>query len=332
MTIEANGNIGIGTSNPSYTLDVTGKLNVANTYALDPLIRLATTTSGNVEVQMRTATTTYNAGIGVVTSGYDFGLFTSNTTRMTITSAGNVGIGTSSPGQRLTVLQSTESWSSSFSNSNGVESVDVYLAYGSGHGMAIDSTENDSKYILKAAAGTGNGTGKGSVPIFSALCNGDVLIGTTSSPSPYGRVTIRSINSGLTIQDATTNGYRAIYPQSGALYFYNGTNEGYLSSGGTWVNASDVTLKKDVKEIEYGIAEVMKLKPKWYKMIEDDLEQIGFIAQDVEEVLPELVSTSQRGMKGLSYGQLTAVLTKAIQEQQAQIEELSNRLIKLESK
>jgi hypothetical protein len=57
-------------------------------------------------------------------------------------------------------------------------------------------------------------------------------------------------------------------------------------------------------------------------MIEDDLEQIGFIAQDVEEVLPELVSTSEKGMKGLSYGQLTAVLVKAIQEQQKQIEEL----------
>jgi hypothetical protein len=74
------------------TASILGKLSVTNTYALDPLISLATTTSGNVEVQLRTATTTYNAGIGVVTSGYDFGLFTSNTTRMTITSAGVVDL------------------------------------------------------------------------------------------------------------------------------------------------------------------------------------------------------------------------------------------------
>jgi hypothetical protein len=148
---------------------------------------------------------------------------------------------------------------------------------------------------------------------------GEVLIGTTSAPSAYGLVAIRGTNKGLTIQDAVSNGYRSLYFQSGNLYFYNGTNEGYLSSGGTWVNASDVTLKKDVKEIEYGLKEVMELKPKWYRMIEDDLEQIGFIAQDVEEVLPELVSTSEKGMKGLSYGQLTAVLVKAIQEQQEQI-------------
>jgi hypothetical protein len=151
---------------------------------------------------------------------------------------------------------------------------------------------------------------------------GNVLIGTTSSPSAYGLVAIRGTNQGLTIQDAVSNGYRSLYFQSGNLYFYNGTNEGYLSSGGTWVNASDITLKKDVKEIEYGLKEVMELKPKWYRMIEDDLEQIGFIAQDVEEVLPELVSTSEKGMKGLSYGNLTAVLVKAIQELKSEVEEL----------
>ena len=80
---------------------------VTDTYANDPLIKLATTTSGNVEVQIRTATTTYNAGIGVVTSGYDFGFFTNNTTRMTITSAGLVGIGTSSPSAFVDIRKNT---------------------------------------------------------------------------------------------------------------------------------------------------------------------------------------------------------------------------------
>jgi hypothetical protein len=155
---------------------------------------------------------------------------------------------------------------------------------------------------------------------------GDVYIGTSSSPSAYGKLIVRGSNQGITIQNSGDNLYRSIYSQSGNLYFYNGTNEGYLSTGGTWVNASDITLKKDIKDIEYGLNEVMQLKPKWYKMIDDDLEQIGFIAQDVEEVLPELVSTSERGMKGLSYGQLTAVLTKALQEANAKITALEEKL------
>ena len=155
--------------------------------------------------------------------------------------------------------------------------------------------------------------------------SGDVLIGTTSSPSAYGKLIIRGANQGLTIQDSVSNGYRSAYFQSGSLYFYNGSNEGYLSSGGTWVNASDISIKKDIKEIKYGINEIMALKPKWYRMIDDDLEQIGFIAQEVEEILPELVNTSERGMKGLSYGQMTAVLVKAIQELKAEIDILKSK-------
>jgi hypothetical protein len=99
-----NGRIGINNASPTVAFDVVGvakfsssvsasDLIISDTYANDPLIKLATTTSGSVEVQMRTATTTYNAGIGVVTSGYDFNFFTANSTRMTINSAGNVGIG-----------------------------------------------------------------------------------------------------------------------------------------------------------------------------------------------------------------------------------------------
>ena len=73
---------------------VTSKdLNVVDAYANDPLIKLATNTSSNVEVEMRTATTSYNAGIGVVTSGYDFNLFTANTPRLTISSGGVVIVG-----------------------------------------------------------------------------------------------------------------------------------------------------------------------------------------------------------------------------------------------
>ena len=73
-----------------------GAVNVVDAYANDPLIKLATNTSGNAEVQIRTATTSYNAGIGVVTSGYDFNIFTENTPKLTIASGGNVGIGTGS--------------------------------------------------------------------------------------------------------------------------------------------------------------------------------------------------------------------------------------------
>jgi hypothetical protein len=51
--------------------------------------------------------------------------------------------------------------------------------------------------------------------------------------------------------------------------------------------------------------------------------QIGFVAQEVEQVLPEVVSTDEEGYKFLDYTKLTAVLLEAIKEQNAQIQALS---------
>jgi hypothetical protein len=61
-------------------------------------------------------------------------------------------------------------------------------------------------------------------------------------------------------------------------------------------------------------------------MVNTDLEQIGFIAQDVENIISELVGTDNKGMKSLNYGNMNALIVKAIQEQQKQIEELKNKL------
>ena len=103
MNIVANvGNIVLGSS-ATFSSAITGTtatfsdLIVTDTYANDPLIKLVTTTSGNVEVQMRTASTSYNAGIGIVTSGYDFSLFTNNTARFNIGSDGSIAMGNFSP-------------------------------------------------------------------------------------------------------------------------------------------------------------------------------------------------------------------------------------------
>jgi len=110
------------------------------------------------------------------------------------------------------------------------------------------------------------------------------------------------------------------------LRFWNGVNEGRLTTGGVWTDASDVNLKKDIVDIEYGLETVKKLKPRKYKMKANDEEQIGFIAQEVETEIPEVVGAGENPdgviQKNLSYGQLTAVLTKAIQEQQTLIENL----------
>jgi len=102
----------------------------------------------------------------------------------------------------------------------------------------------------------------------------------------------------------------------------------HLASGahctvaGTWTNASDIAFKENIVDLGYGINEVMMFKPRAFDMKIDGSHQIGFVAQEIEDIVPEVVS-GEEGQKGISYGTITAVLVKAIQEQQAVINRLA---------
>ena len=92
---------------------------------------------------------------------------------------------------------------------------------------------------------------------------------------------------------------------------------------------SDKRLKTNINDINYGLDAVMKLSPKEYDWKKDNRHDIGFIAQEVEEVIPEIVKDKKhfdKDIKTLDYEKLTAVLIKAVQEQQEQINELKEKL------
>lgn len=125
-----------------------------------------------------------------------------------------------------------------------------------------------------------------------------------------------------------------------AMQFYvdNANVVASLSSAGVWTNASDSRYKENIDNIQYGLDSLMALKPRKYNIIgQQDKPQIGFIAQEVLDVVPEVVentfnTVTQEDRYSLSYGQLTAVIVKAMQEQQAMIEALKARIIQLEGK
>lgn len=115
------------------------------------------------------------------------------------------------------------------------------------------------------------------------------------------------------------------------------SKEGHVNpSNGAWAYSSDVRLKKNIQSLKNSLECILKLNPVRYDWKTDvdskDGSQIGFIAQELENYLPELVDTDVDGMKSITYSTLTSVLTGAIQEQQAQIDELNNRLKALEKK
>ncbi len=100
-------------------------------------------------------------------------------------------------------------------------------------------------------------------------------------------------------------------------------------TSGSW-SGSDKRWKTNINNLDGSLNKVMQLKSVsfyWKKdeypemNFNDDL-QIGFIAQDVENIVPEIVTTTKNGFKGVDYAKLTPVLVEAIQEQQAQINDL----------
>lgn len=88
------------------------------------------------------------------------------------------------------------------------------------------------------------------------------------------------------------------------------------SSHGNHTNHSnsDKRLKKNIKEIKYGLKDILRLNPISFDWKNSDEESIGFIAQEMREIIPEIVVEKKDGVLAIEYDKLVAVLVKSIQE------------------
>lgn len=112
------------------------------------------------------------------------------------------------------------------------------------------------------------------------------------------------------------------------------------------IQTSDLRDKKNIKQTPYGLAEVLQLETlqfQW-KNHHDQSEKIGFSAQQLQQLIPEVVKDyyydqpedgsapikKQTDRLGVNYSDLIPVLVKAIQEQNEKIKRLEERLLKQE--
>jgi len=106
------------------------------------------------------------------------------------------------------------------------------------------------------------------------------------------------------------------------------TVDGTLTAG-TIIETSSIKYKENVKLIKSPLEIVSKLDGVRYVWKDTKKDDIGFIAEDVNLVLPELVQINDGEIEGMNYSKITAVLVEAIKEQQKQITELMNEVKKL---
>jgi hypothetical protein len=197
----------------------------------------------------------------------------------------------------------------SLHNSNG----DNNTAIGWRAGFQTGSNNTSVGYMAGYAAGTKN-TAIGASADFAANVTDATAIG-------YG---------------ARANGNNASAIGNGAVAAANTIrlgNTAVTSIGGqvAWTAASDSRIKKNIVNSTYGLATVLKLRPVEYNLTSNDLKQVGFIAQEVQKLVPEVVTGKEGDLSkgeilGITYSNLVPVLTKAIQEQQKQIEEQNSKI------
>jgi uncharacterized protein YqkB len=309
---EAGGNVGIGTTSPE-----------ANDW--NPLARIAhiyqNTANGAIfKAESSNTKTLLVAGNGIAylatTTNSPFAFYTNTTEQMRITSGGNVGIGTTSPPYALSVVRSTDDW------------IGTYKNYGSGaFGLQIDlsgSTGSTNGFVIGAYSQTGTG--------FFLKNDGNVGIGTTSPASKLNIMGTVRINS-ASAPDAN-------------YYLQLENSSSQKAKANAWDTYSDSRIKTNRQPIINAIDKINLLNPTYYNQhdsyVEDDLlnidynnsyKSLGFIAQEVYEVIPEAVNMGTTNeLWAMDYTKLIPILTKAIQEQQALIKALEQRIINLENK
>ncbi len=248
-----------------------------------------------------------------------------------------LGVGTSSPTAKIhSVVTNANSSITSLNSAN--------------RAVLCENTTNSGavgiQFVAKNSGGTartvnvgidpgrlGTNTAFGIVPdgisdggLLIDIVNGNMLIGSTVSGSSI--VNKLSINGNLSVG----TGYREITaPTDGAiiqgdvgigtsspanrLTVSNGTTTGNYTTSG-WTHSSDARLKTNIRPITNALSIVEKLQGvrfQW-KNSSDQSDQIGFIAQQVEPYLPEVVSTDSKGMKSMAYANLSALHNEAIKE------------------
>ena len=94
-----------------------------------------------------------------------------------------------------------------------------------------------------------------------------------------------------------------------------------LMKGGLFLH-SDKRLKTDIRPIENALDRIDKLKGVYYYWKGDDVhekQEIGVIAQDVQQQFPELVNTCKNGVMSVDYAKLTAILIECVKDLKQQI-------------
>jgi hypothetical protein len=343
MTLDASGNLGIGTTSPQVSLKVTSGATGTVSIQSTGTSGVYPSSGAGIELVAGSASATDSilsydrtgsAYRNLVTDSLTLQLKTAGSEKMRIDSSGNVGIGTSSPVRRLSLNEaaSTQVWTG-YSQAGTEKFV-----------VGLDASGNPSLYGTQNAPMLFYSNNTERMRIDSS---GNLLMGTTSTSVTSGGYNFL-INDGGTGYSTGYIGHITGCP-SGYAYLsfkYAGTAIGTITQNGTtgvlYNLTSDYRLKNNAVALTGAKDFVMALQPKKWQWWDGSGEGVGFIAHEFMEV----AKYSGNGKKDAvdsdgkpvyqsiqpSSSEVMANLVSFIQEQQALITALTARITALESK
>jgi hypothetical protein len=363
-------NVGIGNTNTSYTLDVSGTgrftstLLVSGAATFGNSVSTPSITNGG-QFKMDYGANALSRSWRIISDSYNFGDFsiqqsttqagTTYADKLIITAAGNVGIGTSSPasllhlqssasgGQNLRIQTSIAAGRNYIQFANGSGDMG-YMGYGGANGnfFIVNQLNADMLFYtndterMRITSGGNVGIGTSTVNCKFQVLDGQMGVGSTGSG---GQGLYLFINNAL-----SDNSYLSrASAGSGTTTWYIG-NQSITTS-------SDIRLKENIIDTTRVATEIINkirvVDHSWNDPSDTCINNknsrglwMGVIAQEAIEHIPWLVNKpledeSEDGSKNywhMDYAYSVPLLMKAIQELSKQNEELSNRLIKLENK
>ncbi len=284
----ADGNVGIGTSAPGYQLDVESAGTAV--YGKSSGYQLAGVYGNN---------TNASNGYGVFgnnTTGTGYGVY-GNSTGCSYAVYGKATMANSCAGNGVT----------------GETDAGTGVVGTATTGTGLVGNTNSGYAGIQASNGSGHAAG-----VFTSGSGEGLDVYNSSLTNPTINVTNYLGGVGINVQDNYGNGWYTGW----AAYLMG---RGYLGDS-SWNYGSDRRLKENIKYFDdtglNALSYISQLRPASFDYISGVKNETGFIAQDVQTVLPDLVTVDDKGMLGLKTDNLIPYLVKGMQEQQAQIETL----------